>query len=99
MGLIKCLAEYTKIKLSKKQTALLAYKIEKINLKESTGLQDHLYAAYGGFSKIIYKKKSFKISKITNNVKTKKNIENNLILFIHIKIELHITLKRKSLII
>ena len=81
VGLIKCLAEYTKIKLSKKQTALLAYKIEKINLKESTGLQDHLYAAYGGFSKIIYKKKSFKISKITNNVKTKKNIENNLILF------------------
>ena len=81
VGLIKCLAKYTKKNLTKKEIALLAYKIEKNKLNESTGLQDHIYATYGGFSKVIYTKKTFKISKITNDKSIQKRIENNLILF------------------
>tara|TARA_Y100000768_G_scaffold375568_1_gene346518 strand:+ start:137 stop:1114 length:978 start_codon:yes stop_codon:yes gene_type:complete len=81
VGLIKCLARYTKKNLTRKEIALLAYKIEKVNLKESTGIQDQIYATYGGFSKITYTKKEFKISKITKDKKIQKRIENNLILF------------------
>ncbi len=81
VGLIKCLAEYTKKKLTKNEIVLLAYKIEKEKLKESTGMQDQIYSTYGGFSKVIYNKKKFYVSKITNNLNIKKKIENNLLLF------------------
>ncbi len=96
VGLIKCLACYTKKNLTKKQIALLAYKIEKQNLKESTGLQDQIYATYGGFSKIIYNKKNFKVSKITNDPKIQKNLENNLILFYTYKSRVAHTIEKKK---
>ena len=96
VGLIKCLAKYTKKNLTKKQIALLAYKIEKVNLKESTGLQDHIYATYGGFSKIIYTKKKFKIYKITKDKKIQKKIEDNLILFYTYKSRVAHTIEKKK---
>ena len=96
VGLIKCLASYTKKNLTKKQIVLLAYKIEKQNLKESTGIQDQIYATYGGFSKIIYNKKKFKVSKVTNDPKIQKNIENNLILFYTYKSRVAHTIEKKK---
>lgn len=96
VGLINCLATYTNKKLSKKKVALLAYKIEKVNLKESTGMQDQIYATYGGFSKIIYTKKNFKITKITNDKKIKKKIEENLILFYTYKNRVAHTIEQKK---
>jgi len=96
VGLIKCLAIYTNKKLTKKEIALLAYKIEKENLKESTGLQDQIYATYGGFSKITFTKKNFKVSKITNDAKTQKKIEENLILFYTYKSRVAHTIERKK---
>ena len=81
VGLIKCLARYTKKNLTKKEIALLAYKIEKVNLKESTGLQDQIYATYGGFSKIIYTKKKF------SNIKNKLKSLNKMKLMAHQSVE------------
>ena len=81
VGLIKCLNEHTNKNLSKKQIVQLAYNIEKKKLKESTGLQDHIFATYGGFNKIIYTKKDFKITKISINKSIIKKLEKNLLLF------------------
>ncbi len=96
VGLIKCLALYKNIKLTKKEIALLAYKIEKKNLNEITGLQDQIYATYGGFSKIIFTKNDFKVSKITNDKKTQKKIEENLILFYTYKSRIAHTIEKKK---
>ena len=81
VGLIKCLAQYTKKKLNKKQIALLAYKIEKDKLKESTGLQDHIYASYGGFNRINFSKNNFKVLNISKNKNITKKLSENLLLF------------------
>ena len=81
VGLIRCLCEYTKTKLTKKQVVLLAYKIEKDKLKESTGLQDHIYATYGGFKKIIFEKNDFKVLNISRSKTVKNQIQKKLILF------------------
>lgn len=81
VGLIKCLSHLNKKKLSNKELYELGYLIEKYKLKEATGVQDHIFAANGGFNKIIFNKKKIQITKLNINKKKIKDLEENLILF------------------
>lgn len=81
IGLIKCLSHLKKKKLSNKELYELGYLIEKHKLKESTGIQDHIFAAHGGFNKIIFNKKKIKINSINISKKKIKDLEDNLIIF------------------
>lgn len=79
VGLINCINIFKNLNLSKKKIALIAYHIEKNCLKESTGLQDHIYASYGSFGKIKFIKNNFYIKSFKKNKYISK-IEDNLIL-------------------
>ena len=56
VSIIKAFAEWFKISLSKYDIAMLAYKIERKDLKLVGGVQDQFSASYGGFSYIEIKK-------------------------------------------
>ena len=71
-SLIKFLAEYKKIKMSRQQIANMACDIEMKSLRRSSGKQDSFISVFGGFQEIkISKKGIVKINKL--NI-TKKNI-------------------------
>jgi len=72
VGLIKAISIYKKLKLSKKEIAQIAIKIEREILKEEGGIQDQIIASYGGL-------KNIRVRNIKNKV-YKKFIENNFIL-------------------
>ena len=68
VSLIKALCGFFSIKLSKKKIALLAFEIERIDLKLEGGLQDHFSASYGGLNSIMINKEgSVKISRLKIN--------------------------------
>ena len=68
---------YKKAELAKKSIF-----IEKQKLRENNGYQDQIWAAYGGFNIIEFKKdKSFRVTKIKINEQNKKNIQSKLIMF------------------
>ncbi len=73
VSIIKAFAEWFKISLSKYDVAMIAYKIERKDLKLVGGVQDHFSASYGGFNYIEIKKKTNKIKikpiKISNYMK------------------------------
>jgi len=81
VGLINCLGNFLKIKMDKKKLYEIGYEIEKIKLRESTGIQDHILASYGGFNKIIFKKKKIYIKKLNIKKSTLDNLERNMIIF------------------
>ena len=70
VGLIKALSELNNKKLSKKQIAEMAFKIESNITHNSIGKQDHYIASFGGINFIKYDKKEVKIFPI--NVSKKK---------------------------
>ena len=88
VGLIKAVSILLKKKISKKQIAELAFKIENKSLKEDLGKQDHYIAAFGGLKHIIYKKKNIKMKNI-NRIKENINylIRNSLLIFTNQKRE------------
>ena len=71
-SLIKFLAEYKKIKMSRQQIANMACDVEMKSLKRSSGKQDAFISVFGGFQEIkINKKGGVKIKKLKIS---KKNI-------------------------
>tara|TARA_A100001015_G_scaffold250290_1_gene288639 strand:+ start:1405 stop:2388 length:984 start_codon:yes stop_codon:yes gene_type:complete len=71
-SLIKFLAEYKKIKMSRQQIANMACDVEMKSLKRSSGKQDAFMSVFGGFQEIkINKKGAVKIKKLKIS---KKNI-------------------------
>tara|TARA_Y100000591_G_scaffold333225_1_gene374783 strand:- start:2758 stop:3744 length:987 start_codon:yes stop_codon:yes gene_type:complete len=81
IGLIKCLSALKKQKIINKKLYELGYLIEKYKLKESTGIQDHIFATYGGLNKIIFKRSKINISRLKISKKKIKDLEENLIIF------------------
>ena len=73
VGLLNALYELSKKKISKKNLAKKSIYVEQKILKENCGSQDQIWAAYGGFNIINFKKNgNFTINKIN---KKKNNIE------------------------
>ena len=79
VGLMKALEEIKKRNISKNYLAKKSIFFEQKLMREVVGSQDQIAASYGGFNKIIFKKKNFVIKKIKNN-KNLKKLENNLVL-------------------
>ena len=72
-GLIKFLAEYKKIKMTREQIASMACDIEMRSLKRSSGKQDAFISVFGGFQEIKINKKG--IVKMNRLKISKKNIK------------------------
>lgn len=79
VGLMKALYEIQEKNITKNNLAKKAISFEHKIMREVVGCQDQIAASYGGFNKIIFKKKEFHVKKIkkTNNIK---KLEKNLIL-------------------
>jgi len=80
VGLIKALSELKNKKLSKKQIAEMAFRVESKITNNSLGKQDHYIAAYGGFNLITYNKKKISVKQIKLNKKKLLKFTNNIIL-------------------
>ena len=80
VGLMKALEEIKKRNISKNYLAKKSIFFEQKLMREVVGSQDQIAASYGGFNKIIFKKKNFVIKKNQEQQKPKKKLENNLVL-------------------
>ena len=74
-----CLLKNKKIK--SKKLAILSNYLEQNIMKESSGSQDSIWAAYGGFNEIIFKKNLIKVKKLKISREKILELEDNLILF------------------
>jgi len=80
VGVIQAVSEFKNLKLSKKEIANIAIKIEQKKLKEYCGSQDQIWSSFGGFKKIEFSKNNFKLNEIKISSKRKKKLEENLLL-------------------
>lgn len=81
VGLINSLNKKYNLKLNKKKIAQKAFFIESRVIKENVGMQDQVWASYGGFNSIKFEKKNFLVSKLKLKKKTITNLQNNLMMF------------------
>ena len=81
VGITNAINSYLQKKLSKKSLLRESVHLEKKILKEKTGMQDLVWATYGGLKQINFSKN--KINPISLNIDNKKikKLENNLFLF------------------
>jgi len=80
-ALVKAIATFKKINLSKKDLAEIACKIEIENLKQPIGKQDQFISSYGGLQSFFFKKDDkVVVKKIKLNEKEVKKFSNKLIL-------------------
>ena len=81
VGLFNALYNLKKIKISKKSLALKSIHIEQKILKENCGSQDQIWASYGGFNVIKFKKNgSFSVKKLNKKKYNFKNLDQNMFL-------------------
>tara|TARA_Y100000590_G_scaffold274281_1_gene307965 strand:+ start:8727 stop:9728 length:1002 start_codon:yes stop_codon:yes gene_type:complete len=81
VGLMNLLQTFMKKKLTTKKLAEESIYFEQKILKEAVGSQDQIAAAYGGFNKIVFKKKDgFEVKKLILNKRIIKKLNNNLLL-------------------
>jgi len=81
VGITNAFNVYMKKKLSHKGLLDESIHLEKKILKEKTGMQDLVWATYGGFKQINFAKNNITPSNIKINTKNQKQLEDNLILF------------------
>jgi D-glycero-alpha-D-manno-heptose-7-phosphate kinase len=80
VGMINIFRKINKLKITKKILAKNALKIEQDLSKEYVGCQDQVFAAYGGFNIINFKKNNYTVKKIDNQ-NTKKIINSMFLVF------------------
>ena len=80
VGMTNIFRKINKLKISKKILAKNALEIEQKLSKESVGSQDQVFAAYGGFNVINFKKDKYTIKNISNQ-NTKKIIDSMFLVF------------------
>ena len=81
VGLLNALYAYQEKNISAERLAKEAANIEINTLKEPIGRQDHYAAAFGGLNKIEFIGDEVKIKPLILKESTKKELENNLLLF------------------
>ena len=81
IGLINAINENYNIKNNKFDNAKLAYYVEKKLCKEFVGLQDQVWASYGGLNKINFSKKKFTVTPLKVSKNQRYNLEKNLVMF------------------
>jgi D-glycero-alpha-D-manno-heptose-7-phosphate kinase len=81
VGMVHLIKNLKGEKTNKETTAKTAIKIEREILKESGGIQDQIWAAYGGLNTIeINKKGGFKVKPLPISEKFKKELEESIVL-------------------
>ena len=80
VGMTNIFRKINKLKISKKILAKNALEIEQKLSKESVGSQDQVFAAYGGFNVINFKKDKYTIKNISNQ-NTKKIVDSMFLVF------------------
>lgn len=81
VGLLKALFFFKKKKISNKQLAEIACKIEIEKLREPVGKQDQYTAAFGGFNQYLFYKNKVIVKKLNINSNTMKQLSKNLTIF------------------
>ena len=80
VGLINSIKTLFNKKIDKKNLAKKAIHIEQNIMKEKCGSQDQIWASYGGFNSIEFKKKSFLVKKLNMKKLKLKNLSKNFFL-------------------
>ncbi len=81
VGLFNALYNLQNKKIDNKKLALNAIHVEQKMLKENCGSQDQIWAAYGGFNIIKFKKNgSFEVNKIKKSDNNLRNLDQNMFL-------------------
>ena len=80
VGLINSIKNLYKEKMNKKNLAKIANHIEQKIMREKSGSQDPIWASYGGFNSINFKKNNFKINQLNLKKNNLDNISKNLYL-------------------
>ena len=80
VGLINSIKSLYKEKINKRNLAKIANHIEQKIMREKSGSQDPIWASYGGFNSINFKKNNFKINRLNLKKKNLDNISKNLFL-------------------
>lgn len=81
VGLFNSLYNLKNISISSKQLALKAIHVEQKMLKENCGSQDQIWAAYGGFNTIKFKKNgNFSVNKIQVSSNILRKLDGNMFL-------------------
>ena len=80
VGLINSLKRLYNKGISKEILAKTAMNVEHNIMREKCGSQDQIWAAYGGFNVIEFKRKSFKVRKLGINKSKLSNLSKNLFL-------------------
>lgn len=80
VAIIKAFAEWQKIKMSKADLALLAYRLEREEIGLSGGKQDQYAAAYGGFNMMYFSKKGVEVKPLKVKDSLIKELEERSIL-------------------
>lgn len=81
VGLLNAINNKKKYKITKEKLAYKAYKIENKIMKEHVGMQDQIWASYGGVNYISFKNKKFKVNKLPLKLSQLKKLQENLLLF------------------
>lgn len=82
VGLIKGLNAYIGVNLNQQELALKAIHVERQILKEAVGMQDQIFASYGGLNIITFSSKNnFSLERIALNVDRLKELDASLMLF------------------
>jgi len=81
VGLINAFNNFIGKKKNIDQIARQAIHFEQNVMNAACGSQDQIISSYGGFKKIFYENNDFKVEDIKINIKNKKKLENNLLLF------------------
>lgn len=81
IGLIKALNQKFNFKFNKKKLASEAYHIESNVIGENVGMQDQVWASYGGLNSIKFNKSNFIVRKLNINKNIKDNLQKNLLMF------------------
>jgi D-glycero-alpha-D-manno-heptose-7-phosphate kinase len=84
VGLLHIICELMSKKLSRKELAELAIKVEREILNENVGMQDQIACSYGGLNKVEFSRVNgeniFKVEKIDLDRNRLENLENQIIL-------------------
>ena len=81
VALIGCLKEFKQRRMSKREIAELAYRIEREELKEKGGYQDQYAAAFGGFNYMEFRKSGVKVTPLRLSREVLDELRQSLLLF------------------
>lgn len=96
-GVIKAIHEFKKKNINKLELAKKTINFEQNIIGENVGSQDQIFASYGGFNQINFKKNKFSVNKLNLETSSVKEIESNMMLIFTGKYRISGNIEKKKI--